>query len=85
MRPSEKRQFDRGVVVGIATACSSIQHACADPVGCADVLAAANLDRKKLRAAGVSDHDLKMLEPAFRELAKRKRRASIANQGAAQR
>lgn len=60
--------FDRGVIVGIALACSTIQSAFDQPRMCAEALGAAGLNRRKLKRAGVEDYDLKILRPVFADL-----------------
>lgn len=61
-------EYDRGVIIGIALACSTIQASYDNPVHVASALRVACLDRRKMRAAGVSAYDLKTLKPVFKEL-----------------
>jgi len=67
-KAKQMSDYDRGVIVGIALACSIAQstHDCPTILG--EVLGAAALDRRKMKAAGVDDYDLKILRPVFREL-----------------
>jgi len=60
--------FDRGMIVGCALACTAIQHGHDCPTAVADALKAMALDRRKMKRAGVSDYDLRVLRPVFREL-----------------
>lgn len=65
----KQSDYDRGVVVGIALACSIAQSSHDCPVILAEVLGATGLNRGKMKTAGVEDYDLKILRPVFRELA----------------
>jgi hypothetical protein len=70
---AEKREqavYDRGVIVGIALACSTIHGSFDQPTMVAEALRTAGLDRRKCVAAGVSPYDLKVLRPVFKELRK---------------
>lgn len=60
--------YDRGVIVGVGLACSIAQSAHDCPTVLAEVLGATCLNRRKLKAAGLEDHDLKILRPVFKEL-----------------
>lgn len=62
--------YDRGVIVGIGLACSIAQSSHDCPVVLSEVLGATNLNRRKLKAAGLEEYDLKILRPVFRELNK---------------
>lgn len=65
--------YDRGMIIGIAIACSTIQSAYDDPQACAEAIAAAGLNREKMKRAGVERYDLDILRPAFAELNRSKR------------
>ncbi len=60
--------FDRGVIVGIAIACSTIQSAYDDPRIVSEAIGAAGLNRSKMKRAGVEKYDLDILRPVFAEL-----------------
>lgn len=68
MKNTVKSEFDRGVIVGIGLACSIAQSTHDCPVVLAEVLRAACLNRRQMKAAGVDDYDLKILGPVFAEL-----------------
>ncbi len=59
---------DCGFVQGVAISLSIIQSSFDQPRMCAEVLKANNLDRRKMKRAGVDDYDLKILRPVFAEL-----------------
>lgn len=61
-------EYERGVIVGIALACSIAQSSHDCPVILGEVLSATGLDRRKMKAAGVEDYDLKILRPVFHEI-----------------
>jgi hypothetical protein len=61
-------EFDRGQIVGIGLACSIIQNAGDQPRSVSEALAACNLNRAKLKRAGLDDYDLDILKPVFAEL-----------------
>ena len=60
--------YDRGVIIGIGLACSIAQSSHDVPVVVEEVLRAACLDRRKLKRAGLDDHDLKILKPVFAQM-----------------
>jgi len=61
-------EFDRGVIVGIAIACSTIASCYDQPRMVAEAIGAAGLNRRKMKAAGVEKYDLDILKPVFAEL-----------------
>ncbi len=61
-------EYDRGVIIGIGLACSIAQSSHDCPVVLAEVMRAACLNRRKLKAAGLERYDLDILRPVFAEL-----------------
>jgi hypothetical protein len=59
---------NKNFIQGVAIALSIIQSSFDQPRHCAEVLNACNLDRRKMKRAGVDDYDLKILRPVFAEL-----------------
>lgn len=70
---------DRGVIIGIAIACSTIQSAYGSEQEVEEAILAAGLNRAKMKRAGVEDYDLKILAPVFRNINRRKRRKPLMN------
>ncbi len=66
--PKKLSEYDKGVIVGIAIACSTIQSAYDEPRMVSEAVGAAALNRAKMKRAGVDDYDLKILRPVFAEL-----------------
>ena len=66
--PKKMSDFDRGVIVGIGLACSIIQNVSDQPRAISEAISACALNRRKMKAAGVEDYDLKILRPVFAEL-----------------
>lgn len=60
--------YDRGVAVGVGLACAIIASEHDRPSVVSSALRACNLNRAKLKRAGLSDWDLEKLAPVFREL-----------------
>lgn len=66
--PKKLSDYDRGMIHGIAIACSTIQSGFDSPVAVAEAIACAGLNRAKMKRAGVDKYDLDILKPAFAEL-----------------
>lgn len=67
-------EFDKGVIHGIALACSTIMAAYDETTCVAYAIGAAGLTREKMKRAGVEDYDLRKLAPAFADLRAEQRR-----------
>lgn len=68
MSETIEKAFDKAFALGVGMACSIIQKAHDEPTACAEALRACGLNRRKLKAAGMEEYDLKILRPVFREL-----------------
>lgn len=56
----------RGFAAGIAVACSTMYGTWGESVACEEILCSAGLDtRAKMKALGVDDYDLDILQPVF--------------------
>lgn len=66
--------FDRGMVVGMALACSIVQRSFDQPTIVEEVLGAAGLTTPaQLRAAGVDDYDINILSPIMKTMRERRK------------
>lgn len=65
----------QGFAHGIAVACSTIFGTWGDSVPVEEILRGAHLDtRAKMKALGVDDYDLKILQPVFKTLREHRKR-----------
>lgn len=73
----EDRWHKRGFAVGIAVACSTMFGTWGEEVAVEEIMVGAGLDtRAKMKTLGVDDYDLNILDPIFKNLRLRRRRAA---------
>lgn len=78
----EDEWHKRGFASGIAVACSTMFGIWGEEVAVREILGGANLTtRAKMKAHGVDDYDLDILDPIFKALRNEKRRSPEVSNG----
>lgn len=72
--PKDDKLHERGFAAGIAVACSTMLDVWGEEVAVVEILRGAGLDtRRKMKALGVDDYDLDILNPAFKIIRERRK------------
>lgn len=82
MTKEQDEWHKRGFATGIAVACSTMFGVWGEEVAVREILGGANLTtRAKMKALGVDDYDLDILDPIFKTLRNEKRRRAAVSNG----